>query len=79
MQRADVFVCSVRTFLFAASVFNLFATCEFFYLQRADLFCSQCADLFIYLQHADLFCSQCEDLFSLRCTLFCEMCNVLLY
>ena len=79
MQRADFFVCSVRTFLFAACGFILFAACEFFYLQRADLFCSQCADLFIYLQRADLFCSQCEDLFSLQCTLFCEMCNVLLY
>ena len=95
MQRADFFarnvriyfVCSLRIFLFVVcGLFYLqraYLFClqraNFFYLQRADLFCSQCADLFIYLQRADLFCSQCEDLFSLQCTLFCEMCNVLLY
>ena len=79
MQRADFFVCSVWTFLFAACVFILFAACEFFYLQRADLFCSQCADLFIYLQRADLFCSQCEDLlvcsalYFVRCVTSCYM------
>ena len=60
MQRADFFVCSVRTFLFAACVFILFAACEFFYLQRADLFCTQCADLFSL--QCTLFCEMCNVL-----------------
>ena len=66
-QRAIYFVCSVRIFLFEARIYFvcsvqifLFVACGLFYLQRADLFCSQCADLFSL--QCILFCEMCNFL-----------------
>ena len=69
VRRTFYFVCSVRTFLFAACGFILFAACGCFCLQHADFFiCSVRTFLFavcgfiLFVVH-----------FFLRCVTFCYM------